>query len=79
MEKIHMYIYMCVCVLSHFSCARLCATLWTAACQASLSMGFSGQEHWCRLPYLLTGDLPNPGVEPMSLASTCIGKRVLYH
>ena len=38
------------CVLSFFSHVRLCATLWTAACQASLSMGFSRQEYWSGLP-----------------------------
>ena len=28
------------------SCVRLCATPWTVARQASLSMGFSRQEYW---------------------------------
>ena len=28
------------CMLSHFSRVRLCATLWTVACWAPLSMGF---------------------------------------
>jgi len=37
-------------LLSRFSCVRLCATPWTAAYQASLSMGFSRQEHWSGLP-----------------------------
>ena len=32
-------------LLSRFSRVWLCATLWTAACQASLSMGFSRQEY----------------------------------
>ena len=41
-----------------------CATLWTAACQAPLSMGFSRQESWSGLPFPPPGDLPNPGVEP---------------
>ena len=41
-------IYMCVCVceLSHFSCVQLFVTLWTVACQAPLSLGFSRQEYW---------------------------------
>ena len=30
------------------------ATLWTVACQAHLSMGFSRQEHWSGLPCLPT-------------------------
>ena len=38
-------------LLSRFSCARLCATPWTAAYQASPSMGFSRQEHWSGLPF----------------------------
>ena len=37
--------------------------------QASLSMGFSRQEHWCRLPFLSTGDLPNPAIKPASPVS----------
>ena len=32
-------------------------------------MGFSRQEHWSGLPCPLPGDLPNPGIEPMSPAS----------
>ena len=35
--------------------AKLCPTLatpWTIACQAALSMGFSRQEYWSRLPFL---------------------------
>ena len=53
------------CVLGHFSCVQLCATLRTAACQAPLSVGFSRQEYWSGLPFPPTsGDLPNPGIEP---------------
>ena len=36
----------CACTLSHFSCIWLYATIWTAACQAPLSLGFSRQEYW---------------------------------
>ena len=39
-------------VLSHFSRVRLCVTPQTAAHQASLSLGFSRQEHWSGLPFL---------------------------
>ena len=38
-------------LLSRFSHVRLCATPWTAAYQASPSMGFSRQEHWSGLPF----------------------------
>ena len=38
-------------LLSHFSHVRLCAPPETAAHQASLSLGFSRQEHWSGLPF----------------------------
>ena len=52
-------------LLSH---VWLFATPWTVDYQASLSMGFSRQEYWSRLPFPSPGDLPNPGIEPRSLA-----------
>ena len=57
----------CACVLSHFNCVQLFVTSWTIAHQAPLSMGFSRQESWSGLPCPPPGDLPNPGVKPMSL------------
>ncbi|XP_055392721.1 ras-related protein Rab-11A isoform X3 [Bubalus kerabau] len=36
------------------------------ACQAPLSMEFSGQEYWSGLPFPSPGDLPDPGIEPRS-------------
>ena len=38
-------------MLSRFSSVWLCVTPETAAHQASLSMGFSRQEHWSGLPF----------------------------
>ena len=38
-------------MLSHFSHVQLCATLEMAVHQAPLSLGFSRQEHWSRLPF----------------------------
>ena len=55
-------------VLSYFSPVQLFVTLCTVARQASLSMRFSRQEHWSGLPCLSAGDLPHPGIEPVSLA-----------
>ena len=55
------------CIPSHFSHIRLFATLWTIAHQTPLSMGFSRREYWSRFPYPPPGDLPDPGIEPMSL------------
>ena len=43
------------------------ATLWTVTRQAPLSMGLPGQEYWISLPFPPQGDLPHPGIEPMSL------------
>ena len=48
--------------------AKLClnVTPWTVAHQSPLSMGFSRQEYWSGLPFPSPGDLPNPGIKPMS-------------
>ena len=40
--------------------------LWTVARQAPLSMGFSRREYWSAFLYSAPGDLPDPGIEPMS-------------
>ena len=45
------------------------ATPWTVAHQAPPSMGFPRQEYWSGLPCPSPGDLPNPGIKPMSFAS----------
>ena len=50
-------------------------TLWTVAHQAPLSLGFSRQEYWSGLPCPPLGDLPNPGIEPISPGN----RQVLYH
>ena len=47
--------------LSH---VQLCATPWTVASQAPLSIGFSRQEYWSELPFPSPGNLPDAGVEP---------------
>ena len=46
----NLYAELLLLLLSHFSCVQLCATPWTAAYQASPSLGFSRQEHWSGLP-----------------------------
>ena len=52
--------------------AKLCSTnSWDPtdyACQAPLSMGFSRQEYWSGLSFPSPGDLPKPGIEPVSPA-----------
>ena len=55
-------------VLSHFSLSNS-VTLWTVACQTPLSRGFSRQEYWSRLPFPSPGNLPDQGIETVSLIS----------
>ena len=43
-------------------------TPWTVACQSPLSKGFPWQEYWSGLPFPSPGDLPDPGIKPMSTA-----------
>ena len=64
-----------MCVLSCLSHVRLFATPWTAVSQAPPSMGFSRQEYWSGLPCLPPWDLPDPGIEPVSLASPALAGR----
>ena len=48
-------------MLSHFSRIQLCATPWTAACQAPLCLGLFRQECWSGLHALLQGIFLNQG------------------
>ena len=43
-------------------------TLWTVTHQVPLSVEFSRQEYWSGLPFPSAGDLPEPGIEPLSPA-----------
>ena len=48
---------------------KLCPTLWDPMDYSPLgylSMGFSRQEYWSGLPSPSPGDLPDPGMEPLS-------------
>ena len=81
---LYMYIYTCVCVckymyiciyactLSHFSSIWLSVTPWTVACQVPLSMRFSRQEYWSELPCPPPGDIPSPGIKPVSPGSPAL-------
>ena len=60
-----------ICVVSHFNCVQLFATLWTVAHQAPLSMGFCRQKYWsglscpCQLQEIfLTQGLNPPLISP---------------
>ena len=56
-------------MLSH---VQLFATLWTVDCQAFLSVEFSRQAYWSRLPFPPSEDPPNPGINPTSPVSPAL-------
>ena len=69
-----------VCVISRFSRVQLCATLWTVACQAPLSMGSSRQESWSGLPCPpLQGIFRTQGSHPQHLRYLLHHRWILYH
>jgi len=51
-------------------------TPWTVALQASLPTEFLRQEFWSGLPFS-PPDLPNPGIEPVSLMAPALAGRFL--
>ena len=55
-------------MVSLLRCVQLLATPWTIALQAPVSMGFSRQEYWSKLPCPPPVDLTNSGIEPRSPA-----------
>ena len=69
---------MCVCTRLH-TCAlshvRCFVTPWTIVCQDSLSMGLPRHEYWSGLPFPPPEDLPDPGTEPLPLASPALTGR----
>ena len=74
--------YSCVCACV---CGHMCSL--TSDCDAldcnppggSLHRIFlDNPEYWSRLPFPPLGDLPDPGIEPLSCVSS-IGKQILYH
>ena len=75
------FVCVCVCVcVRALSCVWLFATPWSIACQAPLSMEFSRREYWSELPFSTPGDPPDPGMDPMCLASPELAARftVIY-
>ena len=63
-----LWVYVFIVVCESLSCVWLFATPWTVARQSPLSIGFSRQEYWSRLPCPPPGDVPDPGIR-MSGAS----------
>ena len=62
------FLVSCMCVCELLSGIWLFSIPRTVACQAPLSMGFFRQEYWSGLPFSPPGNLPNPVIEPRSLA-----------
>ena len=60
-----------------FSHIWLFTTLWTIGHQAPLSIGVPRQEYWSGLPFPSPGDLPNPGIKPISPVSPDLAGRFL--
>ena len=53
-------------------CLTLCDPIGSSPPGSSLSMGLPRQEYWSGLQLPSPGELPNPGVEPPSLASPAL-------
>ena len=54
------------CLACMLHCVWHFVTLWTVAHQAPVSMTFSRQEYWSRLPFPFPGNLPDSGIKPTS-------------
>ena len=50
----------------------LFAATWTVVWQAPLLMELSRQDYWSGVPFRTPGDLPDPGIEPVSIASPAL-------
>ena len=59
-------------MLNHFSCVQYFAISWIVAHEDPLSLVFSRQGYWSRLSFPPPGDLPDPGIEPVSLTSPAL-------
>ena len=62
---------MCVCAKLIQSCPTLCNPMDYSPTGSSVH-GISREEYWSGLPFPPPGDLPNPGSEPMSPASSAL-------
>ena len=65
------FLLQCMKVKSESEVAQLCqlsGTPLTVGHQATLFMGFPRQEYWSGLPFPSPGNLPDPGIKPVSPA-----------
>ena len=75
-EFLVLHSYMYACTLSYSVVSDSLQPHWTVALQVPLSMEFSRQEYWIGLPFPTPGDLPDPGIEPVSPESPTLAGRV---
>ena len=68
-----------MCILSCFRRVWLSVTLWTVASQCSLSVRFSRQQYWSRLPFPPPGYLHDPGIKPASPESPVLAGGFFTH
>ena len=68
-----------LCYAYSLSHVWLFVALWTVACQVPLSMEFSRQEYWSRLPFSFPGDHFRPRDWNHISCISCIGRPILYH
>ena len=61
------------CELTHSVASNSLQLPWAVTQQAPLSVGFSRQEYWSRMPCPPPGDLPDTGIKPTSPASPWYG------
>ena len=68
----------CVCMFRH---SVMSDSLWLhgVAHKALLLIGFPSQEYWSGLPFPTPGDIPDPGIEPMSPVSPSLAGRFFNH
>ena len=77
--------YQALDIFARCSHVLLNLTSRTVACQVPLSKEFSKQEYWNGLTFPTAGDLPDPGIKPLSpalqadyLPAEPLGKQVVY-
>ena len=66
-SSINSYVYKYIYVHTHvISCILFLLITRTVACQAPLSIEYSGQKQWSQLLFPSQGDLPDPKIKPVS-------------
>ena len=79
-NRVCVCVCVCVCVHTHACCnIQFFVTPWTIAHWVPLSIGFPRQEYWSRLPFPTSRDLPDPGMQPTSLASPALAGEFVTH